>query len=50
MNAIVNQEELEKAVEVELPEKLHFLITESARFKVALGGRGSAKTESFARA
>lgn len=35
---------------VELPEKLLFLLTEKARYKVAHGGRGSAKSWSFAKA
>ena len=35
---------------VELPEKLEFLLGQKARYKVAYGGRGSAKSWSFARA
>lgn len=35
---------------VEFPEKLAFLLTEKARYKGAKGGRGSAKSWSFARA
>lgn len=35
---------------VEFPEKLGFLLTEKARYKGAKGGRGSAKSWSFARA
>lgn len=35
---------------IEIPEKLLFLIQEEARYKVAYGGRGSAKSGSFARA
>jgi len=35
---------------VELPEKLEFLLGRKARYKVAYGGRGSAKSWSFARA
>lgn len=35
---------------VELPAKLDFLLGKSARYKVAYGGRGSAKSWSFARA
>lgn len=37
-------------MDVELPEKLAFLLTERSRYKVAKGGRGSAKSWSFARA
>ncbi len=33
---------------IELPEKLDFLLTEKARYKSAKGGRGSAKSWSFA--
>jgi phage terminase large subunit len=36
--------------EFEFPEKLGFLLFESARWKVAYGGRGSGKTENGARA
>jgi phage terminase large subunit len=36
--------------EVEFPEKLNFLLTEPARYKVLFGGRGGMKTESVARA
>lgn len=35
---------------VEFPEKLHFLLTESARYKVLYGGRGGGKTLNIARA
>src|SRR5258708_2763739 len=35
-------------MEVEFPEKLHFLITESARYKILYGGRGGMKTETVA--
>ena len=35
---------------VDLPAKLRFLLTEKARYKGAKGGRGSAKSWSFARA
>lgn len=51
MNAI-NQNSFEDAdtIEIELPEKLHFLLTEPARYKVLYGGRGGAKTETIARA
>jgi len=35
---------------IEFPEKLGFLLFESARWKVAYGGRGGAKTENGARA
>ena len=34
----------------ELPEKLIFLVTSQSRYKIARGGRGSAKSWSFARA
>jgi phage terminase large subunit len=37
-------------INVEIPEKLLFLLTERARYKVARGGRGSGKSWSFARA
>lgn len=37
-------------LKVEIPEKLLFLITERKRYKIARGGRGSAKSWSFARA
>ncbi|MGL5113635.1 MAG: PBSX family phage terminase large subunit [Flavobacterium sp.] len=36
-------------VNIELPNKLHFLLDKKARFKVARGGRGSAKSGSIAR-
>lgn len=36
--------------EIEFPEKLSFLLTEPARYKVLYGGRGGMKTESIARA
>ncbi len=36
--------------EIEFLEKLQFLLTESARYKVAYGGRGAGKTIGFARA
>lgn len=35
-------------MEYEFPEKLSFLLFESARIKVAYGGRGAGKTENFA--
>lgn len=37
-------------INVEIPEKLLFLLTERVRYKVARGGRGSGKSWSFARA
>lgn len=37
-------------VKVELPRALLFLVSESARYKVAYGGRGSTKSWNFARA
>ena len=37
-------------MQVDFPEKLHFLLTEKKRYKGAKGGRGSAKSWSFARA
>lgn len=37
-------------MKLELPEKLSFLLTEKCRYKGAKGGRGSAKSWSFARA
>lgn len=36
--------------EVEFPEKLAFLVSEPARYKILYGGRGGMKTESIARA
>lgn len=38
------------SVDVQIPEKLLFLLTEQARYKVPYGGRGSAKSWSVARA
>ena len=38
-----------QTVEIELPNKLHFLLNDQSRFKVARGGRGSAKSGSIAR-
>src|SRR6266849_248155 len=35
---------------IEFPEKLSFLLFESARLKIAYGGRNGAKTENFSRA
>ena len=35
---------------LKLPKKLLFLVNEKKRFKVAYGGRGSAKSWSYARA
>lgn len=37
-------------LKIELPEKLIFLVADKKRYKVARGGRGSAKSWSFARA
>lgn len=37
-------------IQVQIPEKLLCLITQSARYKIARGGRGSSKSWSFARA
>src|SRR5690606_4617615 len=51
MNA-VNQASFEQesqGLELAIPEKLGFLITEPARFKVLYGGRSAGKTESIAR-
>lgn len=51
MNAVnQNQFEEEATLEIELPAKLHFLLTESARYKILYGGRGGAKSESMVRA
>lgn len=36
-------------LEIEIPEKLHFLYSESARYKIIHGGRGGGKTETVAR-
>ena len=36
-------------INLELPEKLLFLLTEKKRYKVAYGGRGSGKSWSIAR-
>lgn len=35
---------------IEFPEKLHFLLTESCRYKVLYGGRGAGKTVNICRA
>jgi hypothetical protein len=43
-------EELSLDVDFDLPDKLEFLTQEAARYKVGYGGRGSAKSWSFARA
>ena len=37
-------------LEIEFPEKLHFLLTKSCRYKVLFGGRGAGKTVNIARA
>jgi phage terminase large subunit len=37
-------------MEIKFPEKLHFLLTEAATYKVLYGGRGAGKTENIARA
>jgi phage terminase large subunit len=37
-------------INLELPEKAYFLLTEKSRYKVLYGGRGSAKSWSIARA
>lgn len=37
-------------INLELPEKAYFLLTEKSRYKVLYGGRGSAKSHSIARA
>jgi phage terminase large subunit len=37
-------------IQIEIPEKLLFLLTEQRRYKVARGGRGSGKSWTFARA
>ncbi len=37
------------SLELSIPNKLGFLVTESARFKILYGGRGGAKTESISR-
>lgn len=50
MNTINQNDFEEDTLEIELPEKLHFLLTEPARYKVLYGGRGGAKTETIARA
>jgi len=38
------------SVDIQIPEKLLFLLTEQARYKVSFGGRGSSKSWSAARA
>ena len=48
MNAI-NQEQFKEGIELSIPKKLGFLISEPARFKIMWGGRGGSKTESIAR-
>lgn len=50
MNAINQQNFENNELVIELPEKLHFLLTEPARYKVLWGGRGGAKSETIARA
>lgn len=50
MNAIITPDEIEKAVEIELPEKFHVLLTTAARYIIFYGGRGGGKTENIARA
>lgn len=41
---------MDNKVKISIPEKCLFLLTEKSRYKVLFGGRGSAKTESVARA
>lgn len=48
MNA-VNQEQFNEGLELAIPSKLGFLLSEPARFKILYGGRGGAKTESIVR-
>lgn len=43
MNAITQNQFNDDCLTVELPEKLHFLLTEPARYKIIYGGRGGAK-------
>lgn len=42
--------ELKEIPEIEFPLKLHFLLTESCRYKILYGGRGAGKTQNIARA
>lgn len=42
--------EFQEAPVIEFPERLHFLLTESARYKILYGGRGGGKTVNIARA
>lgn len=41
---------MEAKIKITLPEKCKFLIIENSRYKVLVGGRGSAKSESIGRA
>lgn len=40
--------ETTEELEIEIPEVLHFLVTESCRYKILYGGRGAGKTEGIA--
>lgn len=52
MNDVIEQKEIlpEETLEIELPAKLQFLVTEAARYKILYGGRGGAKSEGMVRA
>src|SRR5690606_8565728 len=49
MNAINQNQFEEQGLELAIPEKLEFFYSQSARFKIAYGGRAGAKTETIAR-
>lgn len=49
MNAPLNQQQFQKGIELEIPNKLAFFYTTPARYKIAYGGRGGGKTETVAR-
>lgn len=48
MNAL-NQQQFNEGIELSIPNKLGFLLSTPARFKILYGGRGGAKTETLAR-
>lgn len=45
----LNQKQFDEGIELSIPNKLGFLYSESARFKILEGGRGGGKTEGIAR-
>src|SRR5882757_314032 len=48
MNAL-NQKQFDEGIELSIPNKLGFLLSTPARFKILYGGRGGGKTESIVR-